>query len=409
MNLSKNSDVLIVGGGIIGLSLARELKRKGVKDVKILERNSICGAEASSAAAGMLAPQSEANRADNFFQFCRASRDLYPKFAEELFDETGVDIELDKTGTLYVAFTEADAEELEKRFAWQTKANLKVEKLSAKEVLEIEPNVSENVLFGLRFPSDWQVENRKIVEAFNKFLTGYGINKLMQRNAMDKVRVRAGGEFFSRDVKSLIYENNRVIGVETDIEKFYAPVVVVASGAWTSLIKDKFNLLADIKIKPIRGQMISFKDCRAVGDCGLFRHVIYSPRGYAVPRKDYRILVGATVEDVGFENHATGAGAAKLLETAFEISPAFENLSLKKSWCGLRPFAADGLPVLGVFPEIENLFIASAHYRNGILLAPLTAKILADKIIENKESRYLEIFSPRRFQKNNFQSAVSDF
>ena len=388
------TEVLIIGGGIIGLSIARELRRKGVEKVKILEKNSACGMEASSAAAGMLSPQAEADKADDFFDFCQASRDLYPNFAEELFVETGIDIELDQTGTLYLAFTEKDAEELEKRFAWQKKANLQVEKLSTKEVLQIEPNVSPKVVFGLRFPMDWQVENRKLVEAFNRQLTGLGLNKWMQRNALDKVRARSGGEFVAREVQSLIIENNKVIGVETDIEKIYAPIVIIASGAWTSLIKDKLNLLSNIKVKPIRGQMIAFNDYGK-----LFRHVIYNRRGYVVPRKDCRILVGATVEDVGFDSRTTSAETASLLDVAFEISPEFEKLSLKKTWAGLRPFAADGLPILGAFPEIENLFIATAHYRNGILLAPLTAKILADKIAGNAESKYLEIFSPRRFQK----------
>ena len=368
------TEVLIIGGGIIGLSIARELRQKGVEKVKILEKNSACGMEASSAAAGMLAPQAEADNADDFFDFCQASRDLYPNFAEELFAETGVDIELDQTGTLYLAFTEKDVEELEKRFTWQKQANLQVEKLTAKEVLQIEPNVSPKVLFGLRFPMDWQVENCKIIEAF--------------------VRARNGGEFVAREVRSLIFENNKIIGVETDIEKIYAPVVIIASGAWTSLIKDKHSLLSNIKVKPIRGQMIAFNDYGK-----LFRHVIYNRRGYAVPRKDCRILIGATVEDVGFDSRTTSAESASLLNVAFEISPEFEKLSLKKTWAGLRPFVADGLPILGAFPEIENLFIATAHYRHGILLAPLTAKILADNIAGNAESKYLEIFSPRRFQK----------
>lgn len=392
-SFSQTADILIIGGGIIGLSLARELGKKGAEKVKIIEKNSMCGAEATSAAAGLLAPQAEADCDDEFFHFCRESRDLYPSFARELFEETGVDIELDRTGTLYLAFTEKDAAELEKRFAWQTRANLRVDKLTAKEVLEIEPNLSPKVLFGLRFPTDWQVENRKIVEAFNKQLTGFGLNKYMQRNALDKIRERTGGEFVSRDVRSLIFKNNKVVGAETDVENFYAPIVIVAAGAWTSLMRDKFDLFSGIKVKPVRGQMLSFADYSKP-----FRHVVYSPRGYVVPRKSGKILVGATVEDVGFENQTTGAGVASLLKTASEISPAFENLSFKKTWSGLRPFAADGLPVLGAFPEIENLYVATAHYRNGILLAPLTAKILTEKIVENLDSKYLEIFSPRRFR-----------
>lgn len=400
MNDSKTADVLIVGGGIIGLSLAREFRNKGVGKVSILERNSACGAEASSAAAGMLAPQAEADGADEFFDFCSESRDLYPDFAREMFEETGVDIELSQAGTLYLAFTEEDAEELDKRFDWQRKAFLPVEKLSAKEVLQIEPNVSKNIRFALRFPRDWQVENRRIVEAFNRQLNGIALNKYMSHGgSASKAREKTGAEFFSRTVASLIFEGSRVVGVETDMEKFYASAVVVASGAWTSLIKDKFELLSGIRIKPVRGQMISFNNAYGFADdYGLFRHVIYSRRGYVVPRRSWKILVGATVEDAGFENHTTGAGVASLLGAAFEISPEFERLSLKKSWCSLRPRAADGLPVLGAIADAQNLFVATGHYRNGILLAPLTAKILSEKILENVDSRYLDAFSPRRFQ-----------
>ncbi len=386
-------DVLIIGGGIIGLSLARELKRKGFQKITILEKNSMCGAEASSAAAGMLAPQAEADCADDFFRFCSESRDLYEDFAAELFDETVVDIELDKTGTLYLAFNERDANELEKRFEWQKAANLQVEKLSREDVLKLEPNVSPEVLFGLRFPLDWQVENRKIIEAFNLQLQGIGLNKFMQRNARDKIRPRIGAEVFSREVKSLIIENDKVIGVETDMEKFFAPIVIICSGAWTSLIEDNSNLLSSLKIKPIRGQMLSFNDKFE----RLCKHVIYTRRGYAVPRKDLRVLFGATVEDDGFNGETNAGAIADLLQNSFEISAKFKDLSLKKTWSGLRPFCADGLPVLGEFAGIENLFIATAHYRNGILLAPLTAKILAEKIVENKNSEYLRIFSPQRF------------
>jgi len=389
MNLSKNQDILIVGGGIIGLSLAWSLRKCGVDKITILEQNE-CGREASSAAAGILAPQAEADCADDFFRFCQESRDLYPQFAEDLFSETDVDVELDRTGTLYLAFTEKDAEELGNRYTWQKNANLSVEKLSAKEVLEIEPNVSSDVLFGLRFPLDWQVENRKIIEALIKLLP-------KQKGSVQKP-VNSDGSF-SGTARRLLLEGDRVMGVETDLGVLSAPIVVIASGAWTSLIEDKFNLLSDIKIKPMRGQMLAFND-----NYKLFRHVIYSPRGYLVPRKNNRILVGATVEDVGFDSRTTGAGAASLLNTAFEIAPEFKNLSLKKTWAGLRPFAADGLPVLGAIPEIENLFIATAHYRNGILLAPKTAEILADKIVGNVESKYLEIFNPRRFRRQTILS-----
>lgn len=388
MNSIQTADILIIGGGIIGLSLARELKRRGVRNVKILERNSMCGIEASSAAAGMLAPQAEADFADDFFRFCSASRDLYPNFAQELFEETGVDIELDQTGTLYLAFDEHDAEELEKRFEWQAKANLKVEKLTAQEVLEIEPNISRAVHEALFFPNDWQVENRKIISALQKSAE------------LNKIEIYTDSE-----VKNLLFQQDspngspKIIGAETDERKFFADTIVLATGAWTSLINSRIKLVErDVNfvllptVRPIRGQMLCFNPAER-----LFSKVIYTPRGYLVPRGDYRILIGATVEDVGFDKNLTQSGTDYLRQTAFEISPNLANYEIFDQWAGLRPRAADGLPILGAPPyKFQNLYLATGHFRNGILLAPLTAKILADKIVENVDSKYLENFNMNR-------------
>ncbi|MGI8467925.1 MAG: glycine oxidase ThiO [Pyrinomonadaceae bacterium] len=375
MKPAETFDILIIGGGIIGLSLARRLRKRGIENIGVIEKNPACGSESSDAAAGMLAPQSEADCADDFFRFCSESRDLYSQFAAELFDETGVDIELDRSGTVYLAFNETDAEELEKRFAWQTKANLRIEKLGAKEILEIEPNISPDVIFGLHFPDDWQVENRKLVSALQKSVEA------------NDVEIFTGTE-----IKNLLTENGKVVGAETQNEKYFAEKVVLATGAWTSFIKIGDDDLP-LKIEPVRGQILCFQTSEK-----LFSKVIYTPRGYLVPRRDGRILSGATVEKAGFDKSVTNAAIEFLRGNAFEIAPCLESLTAAKSWAGLRPFAADGLPVLGEFPDAENLFIATAHYRNGILLAPKTAEILADKITKNSASEYLEIFSPRRFQ-----------
>ena len=148
------------------------------------------------------------------------------------------------------------------------------------------------------------------------------------------------------------------------------------------------------EIKPIRGQIIEFHTAKR-----LFGKVIYSPRGYLVPRADGRILVGATVEDAGFDKTVSDTATAILRENAEEIAPNLINLKIHDRWVGLRPFAADGLPILGKIKNIENLFVATAHYRNGILLAPITAKILADKIADGKNSDYFEHFNPRRLSK----------
>jgi len=376
MNLSTNQDVLIIGGGIIGLSIARKLHQKGLRKITIVERGRV-GRESSFAAAGMLAAQAETDKIDDFFHFCIESNTLYPKFAEELIDETGVDIELDKNGTLFLALTEDDEAEIRRRFRWQKKAGLRVEHLSAAEVRKAEPFVSPDTREALFFPNDWQVENRNLLAALQKYAL------------INKIKIVEGAE-----VKSLLVEDEKIIGAETSDSKFFAEKTVLATGAWTSLIKIGEDVLSPLDVKPIRGQMLCFKTAKR-----LFSKVIYSPRGYIVPRQSGRILAGATVEDAGFDKSITPSGIDFVRENALEIAPSLINLEASEKWSGLRPFAPDGLPILGEFPQMENLFVATAHYRNGILLAPLTAEILASKIVENKDSEYLRAFSPRRFQK----------
>lgn len=367
------TEVLIIGGGVIGLAIARQLHRKGVAKVKILERGEV-GRESSYAAAGMLAPNAETDRIDEFFRFCHDSNKLYPDFARELFEETGVDIELERSGTLYTAFNDSDVSEIRRRYEWQKPAGLAVEHLNAETTRKVEPFVSPDVREALLFPNDWQVENRKLLAALRKYA---------EINRIEIIE--------NTEVVGLINENGKITGAKTVNQKIAARTVIAASGAWTSLLET--NGFSMPRVKPIRGQIIVFQTAKR-----LFQRVIYSPRGYLVPRLDGRILVGATVEDAGYEKTTTEAGIAFLRGIALEIAPSLVNLNIAEKWAGLRPFAADNLPVLGAFPGIENLFVATAHYRNGILLAPKTAEIIADKIAGNIESKYLKSFSPRRFQ-----------
>ncbi|HEX9960289.1 MAG TPA: FAD-dependent oxidoreductase, partial [Pyrinomonadaceae bacterium] len=200
------------------------------------------------------------------------------------------------------------------------------------------------------------------------------------------------------EVVNLIVRGGKAAGAETATDFFSAETVVLTTGAWTSLVKlDGFDL--PFKVRPIRGQMLSFQTAKR-----FFRHVVYSPRGYLVPRRDGRILAGATVEDAGFDKSLTEAGIEFLLEHTLEIAPSLANLEINDKWSGLRPFAADGMPVVGALPGAENLFAATAHYRNGILLAPITAETLAGKIVKNVESRYLQIFSPLKSQESRVKS-----
>ena len=373
-NIAESADVIVVGGGVIGLSVARALAHKGVGKVVIIERGQL-GKEASFAAAGMLAPQAEANEADDFFKLCCRSRDLYPTFASELFAETGIDIELDKTGTLYCAFSEHDQQEIERRYDWQQQAGLLVEQLTAQEALELEPNIAPNLREALKFPADIQVENRQLLLA------------LIAAN--QKLGVKSYPE---TTVDSLEVQRGRIAGINTSRGFLSARKVIIASGAWTSFIKLE-NASPQISIEPVRGQMVCYQTEPAIA-----HHVIYSPRGYVVPRRDGRLLAGSTTEEVGFMKEVTETGLQLIRANAHEIAPALSRLAPVDSWAGLRPRAIDELPVLGKASETEGLHFATGHYRNGILLAPLTGELIAGLIADNVVTQELQTFTPDRFQ-----------
>jgi glycine oxidase len=374
MSEFKNTaEVAIIGGGVIGLAIARALALRGVRDVLIIERANL-GAEASSAAAGMLAPQAEGDSADDFFRLCCQSRDLYPTFARNLNEETGIDIELETSGTLYLAFTEEDEHELAERFEWQARAGLEVERLSAESARMIEPRISADVRAALRFPLDTQVENRRLISALAAANEALGV-----------------GVLTSVSVESLNVKRNCVAGIETSRGFIACEKVVIACGAWTTQILSE--ALPNPRIEPVRGQMVSFEATPQIA-----RHVIFSPRGYIVPRRDGRLLAGSTSEHAGFDKRVTAAGVQSIVTSALEISPSIAALPLTSSWAGLRPRASDGLPVLGPCAEIAGVFYATGHYRNGILLTPITGELLARAIVDEEISLPLQIFSPDRFQ-----------
>lgn len=353
-----SADVVIVGGGVIGLTVARALALRGVRDVCLVERGNL-GTEASWAAAGMLLPQVEADAQDEFFNLACQSRDLYPAFAAALREETGIDVELDTTGTLYLALTEHDHEEIEKRYDWQTRAGFSVERLSATEARDLEPCISESTLGALRFPKDIQVENRRLLSALANSVKKLGVTTLTQTT-----------------VDSLLFEGDRVHGVQTSRGSISCSKVVIAAGSWSSFIKTSSPIP---KIEPVRGQMVCLE-----AKPQLTRHVIYSPRGYLVPRQDGRLLAGSTSEKAGFAKCVTAGGIATILRNALEISAAIADLPVADTWAGLRPRAPDGLPVLGPCGGIDGLFCATGHYRNGILLAPLTGELISEAIVSSQ-------------------------
>jgi glycine oxidase len=379
------ADVAVVGGGVAGLAAARELARRGLS-VAVVEDGRACAA--SRAAAGMLAPQAEADRPDDFFELLCASRDLYPAFAAALGEESGIDIEIDRTGTLYLALTEGDEEEVGRRFAWQSRAGLDVERLTAAEARELEPAVSAGVRAALRFPRDWQVENRRLVVALDAAAESLGVRLI---RAVEALGVHVAG--------------GRAAGVVTSEGTLGAGAVVFAAGAWSSALR-KFSGGGegypddDPQVEPVRGQMLCYRQPR--GQPPLVRHVVYSPRGYVVPRRDGRLLAGSTTERAGFDCRVTEEGTNSIAASAAEMTPAVASLGVTDSWAGLRPRAADGLPVLGESADVRGLFYAAGFYRNGILLAPAAGEIVADLVTGGATrltARALETFSPARFRR----------
>lgn len=367
-------EVLIIGGGVIGLSIARELHSRGIQQITVLEKG-VCGEESSWAAAGMLGPQAEADKPGTFYDLCSESRDLYPAFADDLLAGTGINIELDRSGTLYVAFTDEDVAVLNIRYEWQKKAGLAVERLTADETRRAEPFISPDVRMSLLFPNDWQVENRKLLTALKRYAE---INDI-------EIRENAA-------VESFLIDAGRVTGAKTKDSTFLADKTVLATGTWSSLIKI-CDAAMPFAVTPVRGQMICMRTAKR-----LFERVIYSRRGYIVPRADGRILAGSTTEFAGFTKGVTDDAINDLSNMAFEIAPSMDRLPVIDSWSGLRPYAADGMPIIGSVDGVENLFIATAHYRNGILLAPVTAKIAADVLTTGASDSRFHQFSPNRFR-----------
>ncbi|HKQ52475.1 MAG TPA: FAD-dependent oxidoreductase, partial [Pyrinomonadaceae bacterium] len=226
------------------------------------------------------------------------------------------------------------------------------------------------------FPADVQVENRRLVAALANSVERRGVRVLTET-----------------EVHSLTTERGRVQGVETSRGRIHAPVVVLAAGAWTSFLAPADKGAPQVGIEPVRGQMLCFEANPRVA-----RHVIYSPRGYLVPRLDGRLLAGSTTERAGFSKRVTAWGLGQMAAHAMEIAPVVADLPLVDAWAGLRPRAADDWPILGASHEVSGLFYATAHYRNGILLAPLTGELVAAEITTNVAPPLLRPFGPGRFQ-----------
>lgn len=349
-------DVVVVGGGIIGCSVAWHLARAGAR-VAVVERGRV-GGQASGAAAGMLAPISEAEGPGAFLELGLRSLAMFPAVAEELREETGIDVEYVRSGLLRVALDEAEAEALARRVAWQREAGLAVRWLDAAEARAVEPAAGE-VAAAAWYAEEHHVFSPRLVQAFAMAAARRG------------VRFLEGTE-----VAGFLTEGDRVTGVRLaggGVESLAAGHVVVAAGAWTGLCGRW--LAAALPVAPVRGQIIALQQLPPA-----LKGIVFSDRGYAVAKVDGTVVVGATEDRAGFDNRVTAAGVAYLSALAPRLGAGLEAAFFRHAWAGLRPWSADGLPLVGPVPGWRGVTVASGHYRNGILLSPVTGRMVADAL-----------------------------
>jgi glycine oxidase len=374
-------DVVIVGAGICGLSIGWYLARSG-RGVTILERGQ-AGLGATWAAAGMLAPYAEAEPGEEWMlPLLRASRDRWTAFARDLEAASGMSVDYRDEGTLVVALDRDDVERLRFLYDFQKRQQLPTEWLAGEEVRRMEPYLSHRVVAALYSPLDHQVDNVKVARALGEAFR------------------RAGGRLRENtEVTRIVVDQGRVLGVRLPHAFLEASTVVLAAGAWSATIPGLPDSVRP-PVRPVKGQMLALQMPR---EEPLLRHVVWGPEAYLVPRRDGRLLVGATVEEKGFDSRLTAGGILQLLRGAWEVLPGVEELPLVDMWVGFRPGSRDDAPILGP-TEVEGLVLATGHYRNGILLAPITAEVISHYLLHGELPEIARPFTLDRFRRGGAAS-----
>ena len=370
--------VAIIGGGVIGLSLGWRLAEAGCP-VTLVERQPETGRGASWAAAGMLAAGIEAEPTEEaLFALARWSQSLWPGFAAELEAASGLPVGYDATGTLVCAFTRDQAEKLRHGIAFQRGLGGVFEWLGAAAAREREPGLAPNLVAAAFSPNDHQVDNRLLATALTEAFR------------------RAGGRLVTGVEAAVDIEGGRATGIVAGDRRYPADFVVVAAGAWSRSVPGLPE--ADRPpTRPIKGQMLAL---RMPAGAPLIRHTVWGGQCYLVPRADGRLLVGATVEERGFDATITAGGLLGLLDDAWRTLPGIEELPIHETWAGFRPGSPDDQPMLGP-TGIDGLLVATGHHRNGILLTPATAAAMAELILTGAPSPHIRPFGIDRFEKGS--------
>ena len=365
--------VIIIGGGIIGSLTACFLKLRGA-DVTVLERGKL-GQEASWAGAGILSPIHPWLYPDSFTHLINASLALYPKLHEQLLTETGIDAQWLQSGLMVPLFEDDKIHHRQHAIAWSEKFNWKLQTLDAQETLQQEPTLNPQQLSGsLLWPDVAQVRNPRLLKAVRAWMQKLGITLHEQC-----------------EVSKLIHSpDGQVCGAEsTSGLSFQGDAVLLAGGSWSGQLAKSMGF--SLPVQPVKGQIVLLK-----GEPGLVHHIIKHDDAYFVPRSDGRILVGASMEFVGFQRGNTQNIVKNLLSAMQKMTPDLQQLDIEHQWMGFRPGTPDGLPFLGAVPEKDGLWVASGHYRNGVVLAPITAELMSQQILGEKSRLEITDFSITR-------------
>lgn len=373
------SDFLIIGGGIIGLSIALELKLRGAEVTVV---SSSFSQATAHAAAGMLAPQAEHLPPGAMRSLCFLSRALYSDWTAKIEQITGLPTGYWECGMLAPVYLEPNEPN-------QGSSSVPLDKdwLDNQAIHQRQPGLSPEVVGGWWYPGDGQVDNRLLVQALRSAVQSLGV-------------ILLEGE----EVKELQIQNKFLTGVVTSNYELQSDRYILATGAWS-------QKLLPVPVYPQKGQMLAVQMSitsnsspnNSLGTSSALAeglsHVLYGEDTYIVPRRDGRVIIGATSENVGFLQGNTPQGVLQLLQAAIRLYPALQNTILLEQWWGFRPATADELPILGASPY-ANLTLAVGHYRNGILLAPATGLLIADFLLKNQTPDYWNAFSWERFEQN---------
>lgn len=349
--MSKMTDILIVGGGIIGMLTARELSLAGMK-VTIVDQGK-AGQESSWAGGGIISPLYPWRYADSVSALAKWGQAFYPDLIEEIRAETGLDAELIQNGLLMLD------DEQEAASIWAKKWGENLQLIDYKDVYELEPELSSEFMSDKKaiWMSDVrQVRNPRLVKATKKYLLKQGVKFIEETQ-----------------VTGFLTNSNKVTGVKTVSGDIEASKVLLAGGAWSANLLKNMN----VSVEPVKGQMILFKT-----EPDKIKRITLSQDRYVIPRKDGRVLVGSTLEHTGFDKTTTTNAHEELMQEAFRIAPCLKNSQIEHHWAGLRPGSTDGIPYICSVPEIEGLYLNAGHYRNGVVLGPASARLAADTILE---------------------------